>query len=226
MQRSSTYIRSMYFGTGLLIVESGRYLSGAVGSSLVCATLVVACWCESALRCFCQLFLISVVVFQSCYLRWVSIIFVVVTMFCLIEVRRSGKGMSVSRTMRQRCWARRWVVEIVGCRLERTIWRPYPFIVESAGKEKTVWRGVLWTVQLSAEKEMHTSWHGRSLKESHQNINWGHLEVLDYIGFGQFLDAECFSGLLVKGGDLCIDTKRLIKVVRPMGSPVSFASAG
>lgn len=36
-------------------------------------------------------------------------------------------------------------------------------------------------------------------------VNWGRLGVMDYIGFGEYLDAEHFSVLLVKGDEVRIN---------------------
>lgn len=41
-------------------------------------------------------------------------------------------------------------------------------------------------------------------------INWEPRDVLDYIGLRQYLDAERFNGLPVKGRDFRINTKEVI----------------
>lgn len=44
------------------------------------------------------------------------------------------------------------------------------------------------------------------------NLSWERLDVLDYIGLEQYLDAKRLSVLPGKGRDFCINTKKLIRL--------------
>lgn len=43
-------------------------------------------------------------------------------------------------------------------------------------------------------------------------MNWMQMDWLNYIGLGNYLDAECFDVLSVKGCEFCTNTKVLIRL--------------
>lgn len=100
-----------------------------------------------------------------CYHRWVLILFVVVAMICLLEVRQSDKGMRVMRVVCFRCRRRRGELEILGCHQHCPFGRWCPFLARRAGMKMAVWRGGWWMVLPWMKMELHTVRHGILLKD-------------------------------------------------------------
>lgn len=50
------------------------------------------------------------------------------------------------------------------------------------------------------------------VKGAPAGLDWGRVDVLDYVGHGKYLDAESFGVLSVKGCDFCIKSDGLIRL--------------
>lgn len=161
-----------------------------------------------------NLFFIFVIVIHFCYHRWVSIPFGVIAMIHLTKVRRSDKERSRTWVVRQRG---RWPRTERGSRdrkvpptaseLEVVFMLPN----ESEEGKSVVKRRAVDGPALSEEGNAYLLARDVA-KGAPASVNQERIDVFYYIGLWQYLDAERFSGLPVKGRDLRINAKILIRL--------------
>lgn len=50
------------------------------------------------------------------------------------------------------------------------------------------------------------------VKRAQSRLNWERVDAVDYVGLGEYLDAECFDVLPVKCRDVCLNTDGWIRL--------------